>query len=205
MKRKVAALLAAVLMLSGCSAVKTNGTSVTLRNAGIRVEVPSDWSVLTGNDAYQSIAENSDGLYADAKELKKECSESGQQYLALATSADGEVVCTISSYEQTNADGESVAPADYARTTHDSTIFGYLASGYATGGDSSFCEQQVAGKAAWLSHFELYLRDGDSLGAFVLGQTEHLIESDGKIYSVQVVYSSAQAKSLAEKIVITGA
>ncbi len=203
MKKLLAAvLLAAVTTLSGCSSVGIKDGAVTLKKADIRISFPEGFSVVTGSEMYKRLAEKSGGEYADGAELKKECKQSGQEYLALAETEDGSVVCTVSAYDTVNSDGDEITASELARVTHDSTIFGYLAGGFSTGDNSSFTESTAAGKSAWISHFELLTGEG---GEFVLGQTEYTISSDDKIYSVQVVYSSENSRNTAENILIASA
>ncbi len=201
------ALLAAALLLTGCSDAKRNVTisenTATLEHADISVTFPDEWSVQGSDeiyaDMYSSYYQN---VYSSVDEMKKELTEGGLSFHVYAASAgsdtDNVSIVTISSQDMTpTEDEESIPLEEYARTVHDSTIFEYLASGYITGDDSSFSQENYGGKTGYLSHFELTTDNG-----FVnfVGFSEFMFQVDMELYSIQVTYFSEEEKAEALSI-----
>lgn len=208
MKKHIAPVLAAAVMLCGCSAggykADVDGRTVVAKPAGIRVEMPEGWNVYGSGSVYREMYKRSGDAYQSAGEMKKDYESDGQRCLALGESADASVICMVTVHDLTNDGGEQAQPADYARTVHDSTIFEYLAAGYKTGSDSSFTEGSEGGLDCWTSHFELFLPDGEGGEAqFVLGQTEYLFSHGDDMYSVQLVYSTPDGREQAQSVAVS--
>ena len=190
-KLVVAVALAASLMMCGCSdkgAEYSDGVAV-IGSADVSVQLADDWSVTTGEAVYSHLAESFG--YDSGAEMQKSLETSGQSYILCAEMASGSAVLVTSQDLSVGDDGEKLEQQasvdEYARTSHDSAIFGYLANGLCTGEDSSFSEQEIGGVKGWLSYFEVFIPDGEEQ-VFALGQTEFIFERDGLVYSVQGAY-----------------
>ena len=207
MKRTFLLLAAACLLLCGCSKSHTatlaeDGGSVEVSEAGIGVTIPDGWSVYVGDDVYEQAFLNGSEDYSDADEMKSVMETGGEYYIAYAVSGDGTAMAVVSAQDLSiGSDGEeleeTVAAADYARSVHNTTIFGYRASGYMTEG--SFSEETMGGKSGWLSEFIVTDPEDDD---FRLGQSEFMFEQDGTVFSIQLVFSAEESERQAQMVTI---
>lgn len=202
MKKLIFCVICAAILLTGCkgedTAVKVDGSNITLDNAGIVIAMPDGWEILSGDALYEQMASHS-AITAD--ELREAYDEAGMCHYARGASTDSKVMAVISSQNMApEADGdERVTLADYARSVHDSTIFEYFASDYKTGGDSSFAEASYGDKNGYLSYFEVFTADEAS--EFIVGFSEYFFEQDQLIYSVQVCYFDEAYKDEAMSVI----
>lgn len=181
-------MICGVMLTAGCAGsaeVTADGNSVTLPEAGITIDFPEEYSVLTGDEIYESLS-GAMSLSASAEELKAEYEESGMRYLAQAT--DGSTIIVVSAQDMTpDKDTERTTLADYARQVHDTTIFEYYASGYRTTGNTSLTEATYGEKDGWVSFFEVTeAAEEGSDPEFVIGYIEFMFEEGADIYSIQI-------------------
>ena len=176
------------MLISGCAGsaeVTADGNSVTLPEAGITIDFPEEYSVLTGDEIYESLS-GAMSSSASAEELKAEYEESGMRYLVQATNGIDIIVVTAQDMTP-DEDTERTTLADYARQVHDTTIFEYYASGYRTSENTSLTEATYGEKDGWVSFFEV--TEGAEKGSepeFVIGYIEFMFEEGADIYSIQV-------------------
>lgn len=203
-KKRFAAALAAVMLLSGCkSGVKLSENRAVFQDEGFAVELPEDWEVCTGKDIYKAISEMSG---EDAGELRESDEKAGLRFLLLAKSPDETVTLNVTAQSlAVDSDGNEIAePMSaemYARSAHDSELFDYFASGFRSGGDSVFEEETVGGNKGWHSFYEIYLPEDDG-GGFLYGQSEYIFGIGDEVFSVQTAYISRDSRQSAEKVKI---
>ncbi len=188
MKKVISILsICSIMLLSGCtetSEVTADGNSISLPNAGITLNFPDEYSVLTGNEIYETFS-GAMSFDISAEELKKSSEENGLRYLAHAT--NGIDIIVISAQDMIpDEDTERPTLADYARQVHDTTIFEYYASGYRTTSNTSLTEASYGGKDGWVSFFEVILPLEDADPEFVIGYIEFMFEEGADIYSIQI-------------------
>lgn len=175
------------MLISGCAGsaeVTADGNSVTLTEAGITIDFPKEYSVLTGDEIYESLS-GAMSSSASAEELKAEYEESGMRYLVQAT--NGIDIIVVTAQDMTPDEGtERTTLADYARQVHDTTIFEYYASGYRTSENTSLTEATYGGKDGWVSFFEVMLPSEDAEPEFLIGYIEFIFENGDDIYSIQI-------------------
>ena len=189
MKKVISTLLiCGIMLISGCAGsaeVTADGNSVTLTEAGITIDFPKEYSVLTGDEIYESL---SDAMSSNIspEEMKKSNEENGLRYLVQATNGIDIIVVTAQDMTP-DEDTERTTLADYARQVHDTTIFEYYASGYRTSENTSLTEATYGGKDGWVSFFEV-TEDAEkgSEPEFVIGYIEFMFEEGADIYSIQV-------------------
>lgn len=176
------------MMLSGCSdaaEVALDGSTAAIPAAGIAIEFPDNYTVITGDEIYQTLG-GALSYSATAEEIKAEYEENGISYLVHAT--DGSDIIVASAQDMTpDEDTERTTLEDYARQVHDTTIFEYYASGYRTTENTSLSEASYGGKDGWVSFFEVTTAptDGEE-PQFVIGYIEFMFESGDDIYCIQV-------------------
>ena len=174
--------LCAMIMLSGCagtSEVTADENSVSLPKAGITIEFPDEYSILVGDEIYESLSGVS------PEEAKKTNEESGIRYLVQAANESN--IIFVSAQDMTpDEDTERTTLADYARQVHDTTIFEYYASGYRTTEKTSLSEASYGGKDGWVSFFEVILPIEDDDPEFIIGYIEFMFEEGADIYSIQI-------------------
>ncbi|MBE6901437.1 MAG: hypothetical protein E7478_03095 [Ruminococcaceae bacterium] len=195
---------AASLLLAACSgnsAVTVQDGNVILDDISVSVTVPDEWAVTVGKDLYEEMLPLSGYSYSDFDEMTEYYEEQGFTYYARACNSNNTMQVVISSQDITpeSAEDEQVTLADYARSVHDSTIFDYFASGYKTGGDSSFSETNIGGIDGYLSYFEVYTKDEEP--EFTLGFSEFFFQRDELIYTVQICYFDKEAKEEALSVI----
>lgn len=188
MKKAISTLLiCGIILTSGCAGsaeVTADGNSVTLTEAGITIDFPKEYSVLTGDEIYESLS-GAMSSSASAEELKAEYEESGMRYLVQATNGIDIIVVTAQDMTP-DEDTERTTLADYARQVHDTTIFEYYASGYRTSENTSLTEATYGGKDGWVSFFEVMLPSEDAEPEFLIGYIEFMFENGADIYSIQI-------------------
>lgn len=188
MKKVISTLLiCGIMLISGCAGsaeVTADGNSVTLPEAGITIDFPEEYSVLTGDEIYESLS-GAMSSSASAEELKAEYEESGMRYLVQATNGIDIIVVTAQDMTP-DEDTERTTLADYARQVHDTTIFEYYASGYRTSENTSLAKATYGGKDGWVSFFEVMLPSEDAKPEFLIGYIEFMFENGADIYSIQI-------------------
>ncbi len=183
MKKAISTLLlCAIIALSGCagtSEVTADGNSVTLTKAGMTIDFPEDYSILIGDEIYESLSGVS------PEQAQKDDEENGLRCLVQATN-DSNIIL-VSAQDMTPDDGaERTTLADYARQVHDTTIFEYYASGYRTTSNTSLTEASYGGKDGWVSFFEVMLPIEDDDPQFIIGYIEFMFENGNDIYSIHI-------------------
>lgn len=188
MKKAISTLaICAIMTLSGCAGsaeVTADGNSVTLTEVGITIDFPEEYSVLTGNEIYETLS-GSMSSYSTSEELKKQSEENGIRYLAQAT-CDSTIIVVSAQDMTPDEDTERTTLADYARQVHDTTIFQYYASGYRTTENTSLTEASYGGKDGWVSFFEVLQPAEDAESEFRIGYIEFMFEQGSDIYSIQI-------------------
>ena len=197
MKKAISTLLlCGVMLISGCakaSDVTADGNRVSLPDAGISIDFPEEYSVLIGDDIYDSLS----GVAPE--DAKKENEENGLRYLVQATN-DSNIIF-ISAQDMTpDEDTERTLLADYARQVHDTTIFEYYASGYRTTSNTSLTEASYGGKDGWVSFFEVILPIEDDDPEFIIGYIEFMFENGNDIYSIHVGMQQQTDRDTAAKM-----
>ena len=139
------------------------------------------------------------GSSSDVESFKKLCEDNGTAYLAYAVNSEETAVLTLTSLRITpdETTGEILTAGDYARQNHDTAVFSYQASGMYIR-NSSFGEEQLAGRSGYLSHFELC--SDEEVSELILGQSEFTFEQDGKFYSIQTYYHNETAAADVDEI-----
>lgn len=207
MKKTIAVIALLIsLALCGCQAgnvsAELDGNTIIFMNE-LKLTVPDGWTSCVGADAYDELYRFCSDSYDSVEDFR----EQNNGYYAFSSSGDDSAVMMLTEYGRVNYDenGEKLEqPVDvgeYARSVHDNSIFGYLASGLQTGGDSSFDECSAAGHDAWQSHFEVFAPSEDAEPVFVIGQTEVIFELNGRIISVQVYYFTADKRAEAASVI----
>lgn len=195
--RKLTAAAAALLMLTlaGCSSGKIAAEyadgELTVSAASIKLDIPEDWTVTTGEKVYDGIIRDSGGVFKDTAQLKQTVQEQGISYIAYAQSPDSSVIMTISVHDMKAAEHTEgytyLDGAEYAQSVHDGIIFDYQMQGCSTHSTGEFTEGNFGGVDGWLSHFEIYQPDNDD--KFVLGQYELMVEQGNNMYMIQLCYA----------------
>lgn len=207
--KKIIAAAAAVLLTMGLTAcsgsteasiVPTESGS-ELTAAGIKLDLPENWTVTVGDKVYEIIAGGgpSEGSTASAESFKKQSEENGTFYLAYAVNSEGTAMLTITALTITDDEttGEHLYLEEYARQNHDTEIFNYQANGgYIR--NSSFGEEKLAGKDGYLSHFELCT--DEEVTQMIYGQSEFTFELDGRFCSVQTYYGNEAGAADSETV-----
>ncbi len=204
--KKLLAAATAILLTAGLTACSgesaasvtatASGSAVSV--AGIELNIPEHWTTAVGNKVYEILLESSDDS-ADTSSIeafRKECEDNGMSYLVYAANPDKSAVLSVTSVNITTDEttGEKLTAEDYARQNHDTAVFSYQASGMYIR-NSSFGEEQLAGKNGWLSHFEVC--SDEETTQLIMGQSEFTFEQDGKYWSVQTYYPT---ESVAEEV-----
>lgn len=189
-------------LLSGCSGaaeVTLDGSTAAIPAAGIAMEFPDNYTVITGDEIYRTLG-GALSYSASAEEIKAEYDENGISYLVHAT--DGSDIIVISAQDMTpDEDTERTTLEDYARQVHDTTIFEYYASGYRTTENTSLSEASYGGKDGWVSFFEVTTAPTDGgEPQFVIGYIEFMFESGNNIYCIQVGLSQQTNRETAVQI-----
>lgn len=206
---RLAAAMAALMLTAGltaCSGDSTasatttpDGSAVTV--AGLQMNIPENWTTAVGGKVYEILLESS-GDTADSSSVEKfrsDCEENGVSYLVYATEPEKSAVLSVTSVDITTDEttGERLTAGDYARQNHDTAVFGYQASGMYIR-NSSFGEEQLAGKSGYLSHFEVC--SDEETSQLIMGQSEFTFEQDGKFWSVQTYYPTESAAAEVDAI-----
>lgn len=173
-----AVICAAAVFLTGCGKSKTvfkNGKA-EIKNAGITVAFPEDWTVATDDDAYDELyKELSDG-YESPKELKHSYEDNGERLLLNARSSDGNAAALFSELEK----GE-VGVEELLRSVHDTTVFDFRLSDFFT--ESSFGAYEWGGVSGYMSVIRVSEEDGASV---LMEEREFCFERDGYIFSLKI-------------------
>lgn len=211
--RKILAAAAAVLTLAltACSSggiyAEYSESTLTIPAASIKLEIPNDWTVSTGDKVYDGITRDSGGIVADSAEMKKSAEEQGISYIAYAQSPDSSVIMTISVHDMKAAEHTEgytyLDGKEYAQSVHDGIIFDYQMQGCSTRGTGEFIEDNFGGLDGWLSHFEVYqpTDDGD---VYVLGQYELMTEHNDFMYMIQLCYAQGCEENAREIVYSAG-
>ncbi|MDE6728780.1 MAG: hypothetical protein K2J80_12710, partial [Oscillospiraceae bacterium] len=149
-------LCAAVMLLSGCGKdlVCENGIAV-IKKANIKLCVPEDWSVTTGDDIYEEMYEALSGEYDSVKDLKSYIEDNGGGRLLLnAQSPDGAVGAVLS-----ETDKGDIGAEELLRTVHDTTIFEFRSMDMFT--KSSYEEYTWGGVSGVMSIIAVSEKEGD--------------------------------------------
>ena len=202
MKKRFYAAAVAVLLTMGLTACSDSSTaSVTstaggsaVSVAGMELNIPEDWTTAVGDKVYEILLESSDDSAdtSSVEKFRKDCEENGVSYLVYAANSDKSAVLSVTSVNITTDEttGEKLTAEDYARQNHDTAVFSYQASGMYIR-NSSFGEEQLAGKNGWLSHFEVC--SDEETSQLIMGQSEFTFEQDGKYWSIQTYYPTESA------------
>lgn len=185
-------ILALTACASGGIAAEYGENELAIPAASIKMDIPEDWTVFTGETVYDDIFRDSGGIYTDSAELKTDANEQGISYIAYARSPDSGVILTISVHDMKAAERTEgytyLDGREYAQSVHDGIIFDYQMQGCSTRGTGEFTEGDFGGLDGWLSHFEIY-QPADEGDVYVLGQYELLSEHSGYMYMIQLCYA----------------
>lgn len=197
---------AAALLMAGCSAdtgVRVEDNAAVIEEAGLRLDIPEGWSVMTGKDIYEEIYPKYSDGFESADELRKAIEEAGERYAVYAAPEDGSTVLLAAAQEVSPEEGEKPELEKLARSLHDGTLFEYQASGYRTGSNSVFEKTELAGQAGVLSFFELYLpsEDGGEEPRFEIAQELFMFELGEDVWSIQLICSDKDGMMRLESIV----
>ena len=154
MKKTISAA-AAVLMtitLTACSgntvtaSLKKTDFSAEVTACGMKISFPAEWEVLTGDDVYQMLFENSSGSYTDARALKESYTKNGASYVVYAAAPDQTAMVTLTTLEITadESTGEQLSLEEYAQTNHNNSLLGWQIDGY-TLQNTSFESADIGG------------------------------------------------------------
>ncbi len=200
-KLLTATLLCGALLLAGCSgntSAEINNNTITLPQADVSISFPESWEVHTTDETYRSMYDNNEyyqSYYGSVEEMKADFDELGVTYHSQAAASDNTIACILTSEDTTPQEGDEAVPLEeYARTVHDSTIFGYLSSGYKTGEDSRFEQTSYGGKTGYISYYELFAEDGE---AFNFGFAEFMFDVEQQRYCIEIYYLTPEAKESA--------
>lgn len=196
--KKISAAAAAFLTaisLTACSGnspgatVKKTESSAQAVTCGMNIPFPADWEVLTGDDIYNKLFENSPGNYADAKELKKSYENNGSSYIVYAADPSQTAMISLTTLKITPDEntGESLSLEEYARTNHNDSLLGWQIDGY-TLQNTGFENKTIGGADGWESRCEVFTDD-----ALIMGQSEFTFEYSGCFCSLQVYYQTPDA------------
>ena len=203
--KKLIAAAAAILLTAGiagltaCSgsaeaSVASTKSGSELTAAGIKLNLPENWTATVGDKVYEIVLDSAgSGSSSDVESFN------GTAYLAYAVNSEGTAVLTLTSLRiiPDETTGEILTAGDYARQNHDTAVFSYQASGMYIR-NSSFGEEQLAGRSGYLSHFELC--SDEEVSELILGQSEFTFEQDGKFYSIQTYYHNETAAADVDEI-----
>lgn len=184
----IVCLLITAVLLCGCSGdkVTVNGNAADVSLAGVRVEFPEGWEILTGNDIYEITFSRAPDEYGSADELKKDLEDNGERYIVYAESPDENALALLSSQPLEGSADEELTVGSLARTVHDTTVFEYRVNGYYT--ESSLTEETRGGVSGWLSDIKIF----EEQGAEVLSeQREFIFEKDMTAFSLKIFASGA--------------
>lgn len=196
--KKISAAAAAFLTaisLTACSGsapgatLKKTESSAQAVTCGMNIPFPADWEVLTGDDIYDKLFENSPGNYADTKELKKSYENSGSSYIVYAADPSQTAMISLTALKITPDEntGESLSLEEYARTNHNDSLLGWQIDGY-TLQNTGFENKTIGGADGWESRCEVFTDD-----ALIMGQSEFTFEYSGCFCSLQVYYQTPDA------------
>ena len=204
MKRIItsAAALFAALSLTACSgngpdaALKKTDSALEVYACGMKIPFPSDWEVLTGDDVYEKLYENSTG-YKDVKELKENYTGNGAAYLMYAASPDSTTIFSLTSLKITpdGNSGERLDLEEYSRTNHNDSLIGWQMDGYSLR-NTGFGMTEMGGNSAWESRCEVYTED-----SLLMGQTEYTFEYGECFCSLQSYYHTPEAGESASAVI----
>lgn len=196
--RKCFALAAAAVLAAGCSAeadVRVEENAAVIDAAGLRLDIPDGWSVMTGNDIYNEIYPKYSDGFGSAEELRGAVEEAGERYIVYAAPEDGSAVL-LAAAQEISGGNERPALEKLARSLHDGTLFEYQAGGYRTGSNSVFEQTELAGHDGILSFFELYFPRDDGRDAsepqFEMAQELFMFEAGDDVWSVQLICSDKE-------------
>lgn len=197
MKKIIAAAAAflTAISLTACSGsaptatVKKTENSVQAVTCGMNIPFPADWEVLTGDDIYDKLFENSPGNFADAKELKKSCENNGSSYIVYAADPSRTALISLTSLKKIPDEntGESLSLEEYARTNHNDSLLGWQIDGY-TLRNTGFENKTIGGADGWESRCEVSTDE-----TLIMGQSEFMFEYSGCFCSLQVYYQTPDA------------
>ena len=196
--KKISAAAAAFLTAISLTACSGNAPSATLKKTessaqavtcGMNIPFPADWEVLTGDDIYNKLFDNSPGNYADVKELKKSYENSGSSYIVYAADPSHTAMISLTTLKITPDEntGESLSLEEYARTNHNDSLLGWQIDGY-TLQNTGFENKTIGGADGWESRCEVFTDD-----ALIMGQSEFTFEYSGCFCSLQVYYQTPDA------------
>lgn len=204
MKKIVSAFSALLLCfaLTGCSgtvgaSVRKTGSGTEASSCGMKLSFPEDWTVLSGDDIYQSLLDNNDTGYTDASELRKAYESGGTSYVLYAENADRSAQINMTALKPTEDDISAgvMSLEDYARTNHNNSLLDWQMSGYTL--ENAVFESSTAGNnEGWRSACDVYL-DGE----LIMGQVEFTFEYGGCFCSLQTYYHTPGAGEQAAQII----
>lgn len=173
-----ACLCAAVMLLSGCGKdlVCENGVAV-VKKADIKLCVPEDWQVTTGDKIYEEMYEALSDEHESVKELKSYIEDNGGGRLLLnAQSPSGAVGAVLS-----ETDKGDVGVEELLRTVHDTTIFEFRSNNLFTNG--SFEEYTWGGVSGVMSTIKISEKEGEPP---ILEEREFCFERGSLIFSLKI-------------------
>lgn len=173
-----ACLCGAVVLLSGCGkdVVCENGVAV-VKKADIKLCVPEDWRVTTGDEIYKEMYEALSDEHESVKELKNYIEDNGGGRLLLfAKSPSGAVGAVLS-----ETDKGEVGAEELLRTVHDTTIFEFRSNGLFTSG--SFEEYTWGGVSGAMSIIKICEKEGEPP---ILEEREFCFERGDVIFSLKI-------------------
>lgn len=172
-----AVICAAAVFLAGCGdKTEYKNGKANIKNAGITLSIPEDWTVTTGDKVYDVLYEELSDEYGSAKELKQSFEDNGERLLLNAQSPDGSVAALFSEIDK----GEA-SVSDILRAVHDTTVFDYRSSDFFTEG--SFDELNWGGVSGVMSVIKVFLNEGDEVA---WEEREFCFERDDLIFSLQI-------------------
>lgn len=196
-----------ISLMAGCSSeagVHVEENTVMIDSAGLRLDIPESWSVMTGKSIYEEIYPRYSDAFDSAAELEKALKEAGEEYIVYALPADSSAVLVVTLQDMTPETGERPTLEKLARTLHDGTLFDYQASGYRTGSNSVFEQTEIAGREGVLSFFELYLpqevAQETSEPRFEMAQELFMFEDGNDVWSIQFICSEKESELRIEEI-----
>ncbi len=159
---------------------------------------PVRWDARSSLDTSIEMVRNNEYnqcCYGSVEEMKADFDGLGVTYYSQAAASDSTIACILTSEDTTPQEGdEAVLLEEYARTVHDSTIFGYLSSGYKTGDDSRFEQTSYGGRTGYISCYELFAEDGEE---FNFGFAEFMFDVERQRYCIEIYYLAPEAKESA--------
>lgn len=183
--RKLLSIIAAGLSLTlcGCSAdgAEVNGSSASVRSAGVSITFPEDWKIFTGDEIYDVTYSRNPGNFESAEALKKDIEGNGERYIVYAESPGEDALALLSSQPLEGSVNEELTAESLARGIHDDTVFEYRLSGYYT--ESSLSEETAGGVSGWQSVIRVYTEYG---GEALSEQREFMFERNENVYSLRI-------------------